>query len=108
MGVRDRMAAPESLAAEVNALVQKTMSKYKKFENKTSKESNNDKSTMKCYYCNELGHYKSECPKLRGNKGSKFEKKNTWKYRAPNAGEPQSKMVDGTEYHWCSKCCAGR
>jgi DNA-directed RNA polymerase subunit RPC12/RpoP len=30
-----------------------------------NKDGDQDKSQIRCYQCNELGHYKSECPKLK-------------------------------------------
>ena len=107
VGVRDRTAAPEVMTAvEVNALIQKQMARNKKFDNKgstakgNSNGSTNSNKPVVCFYCNEPGHYKNACPKLK-NKGSKFVQKNTWKYRAPNSGDPQTKSVGGVEYHWC-------
>ena len=65
VGICDSMAAPKSLFAEVNALIQKTMANLKEQENKSHKKhkSNNNKVVI-CFYCIETGHYKNEFPKL--------------------------------------------
>ena len=118
VGIKDRSGAPESMTAEVNALVQKQLARFKKFENKGNNKNSGNignsgkggqvKSKVKCYYySNEMGHYKNECPKLNG-KTSNFIKKTTWKFKGPNSGDPQTKMVGGIEYQWCGKCGIGR
>ncbi len=80
-----------------------------------------------CYECGSEGHWKHECPKLKGNsmtgvnsqgqqrQGRKTSNKRTshsskkkatsWKIIPPEAGQPETKTSDnGRTFHWCAKC----
>ena len=70
----------------------------------------------KCFNCGKEGHKKSECRSKavsgngynnnNNNRNKNGFKKTNWKHRP--SGEPQSKMVEGSEWHWCAKCGNGR
>jgi GAG-pre-integrase domain/Zinc knuckle len=98
---KDKSGAPETLlsSAEVNALVQKAVAKVKKeFDSKFFPRKDKD---VTCFNCGKKGHRKSDC-KLPPKTASPT--KSIWKTLPPKHGEPESKPVDGKEYHWCSKC----
>jgi hypothetical protein len=42
-------------------------------QNDYGQKSKWDKSTVRCFRCNEFGHYKSECPKSRNETNSRFQ-----------------------------------
>ena len=55
-------------------------------------------------------------PKSKGQYGkgkqafnkSKFNSQKNWKHQPPAAGSPETKSVDGKNWHWCSKCGNGK
>lgn len=107
VNTKDKHGAPETLvtAAEANALVQKAISKFKKNFTTTGSGNNNnvDDKDVTCFTCKKKGHRKSDCPQNKG-KGKSNNNHFNWKTKAPKSGEPQTKSVEGKEWHWCAKC----
>ncbi len=102
---RDRTSAPESLVnPETNVLDQRNGNGNNRRNNNNNKGTNSsttkkDGSTFvrKCHRCQSTDHLIADCPK-----------KENWKNKAPRSGAPQSKSVDGQEFHWCAKCAGGK
>lgn len=125
---RDKGGVPEAMTAEVNALVQQLKASFKrnwgKDDKGSSKQSdtrrtdnrNKSKRIVKCYTCGEEGHIKPNCPNPRnpsgnlaggGNATAGGSGARSWKVKPPRSGEPRTKTVDGTEWHWCGRCGGG-
>jgi hypothetical protein len=105
----DRGKAPElnlacMTAAEFNVLVQKAI----KGQN-TGLPGQPGKSSkdITCFFCKKKGHVKKDCKKFlasqNGHGGNNSGGK-TWKTKPPKNNEPETKTVDGLEWHWCAKC----
>ena len=67
----------------------------------------------KCHNCNKVGHMARDCPLKQsgtsGGDGSQGNNADTSSWRAPpQANEPHTKQVNGTEYKWCGKCKSWR
>ena len=78
-----------------------------------------DMSKVKCYECNKMGHYFSDCPQQQSSSksdtvSSKKKKKKFIKWRevAPASGSPTTLTIETNvvtqTYHWCTKCRNGR
>lgn len=85
---KDTSAASEGMSAEVNALVQKAIAKLKKGFKREHKNTNT------------TTNYDS--------KTTNKLKKSNWKTEPPKSNEPQTKTVDGLDWHWRAKCYGGR
>ena len=111
---RDRSVVPDTMIsqAEVNVLVQRALGTYRRNQNNNSGNQsgsssgtsfNNSNSTNPrnfsdkklCRRCGKDDHLIKDCPQPQ---------KINWKNKPPRSGQPQSKSVDGKEYHWCAKC----
>ena len=76
-----------------------------------------DLSTVQCFGCNKMGHYRSDCPQKQGSgteetttkKKKKFIR---WREVAPESGSAttMTKEANGvkTTYNWCTKCKSGK
>ena len=67
--------------------------------------------SLGCFNCGDPDHIASECPKPKNPKfqqefRTKMRHKNMaeWRLKAPQSGEPQTKVVNGRKYYWCAKC----
>jgi hypothetical protein len=55
-----------------------------------------------------MGHYANKCPKAEKNPTTNTAPStDCWKHQLPLSGDANTKTVNGTEYHWCSKCRNG-
>ena len=71
-----------------------------------------------CHHCKKPGHWKNECPDLKGKggglpgggggggkaQGRTDGKGGGWRTTPPKSGEPETKMVNGRKFDWCLKC----
>ena len=75
-----------------------------------------DMSRVKCYGCNQMGHYRSDCPQEQNTssssaESSKKKKKKPapkWRDVAPASGSPKTVTKNDTIYNWCTKCKKGK
>jgi hypothetical protein len=104
------VTSKDKMTPETNSLIQRICTqvvKDMKGNNTNLSSGGKDLSKVKCYKCNELGHYEIKCPKgaTSGNNGSGgTPTPEKWKTTPPRANEPHSKTVNSKEFHWCGKC----
>jgi hypothetical protein len=65
-----------------------------------------DLSKIKCFACQQFGHYKANCPNRTGTNAvsTTTTATTTWKKVAPKEGESDTKVVEGTSWYWCGQC----
>jgi hypothetical protein len=63
-----------------------------------------DLSKIKCFSCQQFGHYKNNCPNSAGPATVSGTTTVSWKKMAPKEGEQDTKVVDGVKWYWCSVC----
>ena len=105
--------------AEINTLAQKQVSAVSSNNNKTTADTSSNKqktsTNICCNYCKEKVHVKNDCPKLTTKKAKEKGSNSTqtcsaqtptapWKAVAPLPGEPETKIIENTMWHWCAKC----
>ena len=95
---------------EINNLVQKTVSAaMKSGTNGTNYgKGNSNGGVRQCFICGSTDHLKKDCPKANdANKGGERKSKAPkapWKSKPPGKDEPETKIVNGTTWHWCAIC----
>jgi hypothetical protein len=65
-----------------------------------------DLSKVKCFACQQFGHYKANCPNRTTMTAvsTTTAATVTWKKLAPKDGESDTKVLDGTSWYWCGQC----
>jgi hypothetical protein len=87
-------------------------------------------NSVTCHHCGQEGHIRPRCPKWKADgspapgrghaggrggagrgrggdsnwKNSEKGPRVSWRTTAPGPSDPQSKKVEGKQYHWCAKC----
>jgi len=100
----------ESLCQSLIAVLHANTGSNKPFTKKTPKDS-------ACHICSKFDHWSSDCPLSAKGAGSQRNKPTykqavskgkpgevNWKRVAPKNQDRESKMVNRTEWCWCSKC----
>ena len=107
-GKSDAGNPPEAMMSftktEINNLVQKSVSAALKGGTNSGK--GKQTGGRKCYICGSPDHLKKDCPKANNDdgKGKSKAPKAPWKSKPPGDGEPETKNVNGTTWHWCAIC----
>jgi Zinc knuckle len=90
----------DKMSPETNALVQKVCNqvvKDLKGSNSSSSGKNKNLSKVKCFKCNEMGHYANKCPKTeKTTTAGTAPTMERWKHKPPRSGDANSKTENVT------------
>jgi hypothetical protein len=114
---------PVSMKAELTLLIQSTIDKRVKANQKSASGGNtkgdsldaSSTKTVKCFNCGGQ-HYARDCPKPKADSSNKKRQgsgaggrnqvnpANKWKRTPPKKDEAHTKEVSGSTFHWCGTC----
>jgi Zinc knuckle len=103
---KDRITAV-NLSGEANVLVRNNGNGKNNNGNRNYNNNNNNhnKNSRKCYKCGSTSHFLANCPQGQKERTGLGQGQGAnWNNKPPRLGAPDSKTVNGMEYHWCGKC----